>query len=323
MREGAGYAREILIMRSRFALPSIFLVVLGCSHAQVALPTTPPVAQGQSVSAERGEYLVRNVSVCGHCHSGDPKNADAPPSGGREFRNWRVGVARASNLTSDSETGLGAWSEAEIVRAIRNGQSRDGRLLAPVMPYEWLHGLSDDDAFAIARYLKSLPPVRHEVRQSPNLAFRIGRALLLRPKPAMSVAAPAEGTLKHGRNLALSAGLCADCHTPRTGLLAKADMSRLFAGTSNPPKGFPANPSNLTPDVETGIGSWSEAQFIQTMRTGVNPRGEHLHPFMPWPEMRRMTDGDLRAIYRYLRTTTPIRNLVTDRAEVGEPRGPQ
>jgi mono/diheme cytochrome c family protein len=289
------------------------LLAMGCGHARIPLPTAPA-----SASVARGEALVRNVSVCGHCHSGDPKNADGPLSGGREFHNWRIGTARASNLTPDPETGLGAWSDAEIVRALRNGQSRDGRLLAPVMPYEWFHGMSDEDAFAVAHYLKSLPPVRNAVRQSPNLIFRIARGMLLAPKPAASIPSPAPAASpEYGRYLALHVGLCADCHTPRKGLLARADQTRLFAGTSNPPKGFPANPSNLTSDPETGIGRWSESDFVQTMRTGVNPAGIHLHPFMPWHEMKRMSDEELRALYLYLRTTTAIRNEVTRRAPAG------
>ena len=232
-----------------------------------------------------------------------------------EFHDWRIGTARATNLTPDPETGLGAWSDAEIVRALRNGQSRDGRLLAPVMPYEWFHGMSDGDAFAVARYLKSLSPIRNAVRQSPNLIFRIGSGTLLSPKPAVSTSSPSPGpSPEYGRYLAHYVGLCADCHTPRKGLLAKADQSRLFAGTSNPPKGFPANPSNITSDPETGIGRWSESDFVRAMRTGVNPAGISLHPFMPWHEMGRMTDDDLRALYRYLQTTTAIRNEVKRQA---------
>jgi mono/diheme cytochrome c family protein len=286
------------------------LMAMGCGHVQIPLPAAPA-----SAPVARGESIVRNVAVCGHCHSGEPKNADGPLSGGREFHDWRIGTARASNLTSDPETGLGAWSDAEIVRALRNGQSRNGRLLAPVMPYEWFHGMSDQDAFAVAHYLKSLSPVRNVVQQSPNVIFRMARTTLLAPKPAVSTSAPAPGpTPEYGRYLAHHVGLCADCHTPRKGLLAKADQTRLFAGTSNPPKGFPANPSNITADLETGIGRWSESDFVQTMRTGVTPAGIHLHPFMPWHEMGRMSDDDLRALYRYLRTTTAVRNDVTRRA---------
>jgi mono/diheme cytochrome c family protein len=285
------------------------LAALHCSHARVPLPQVPSAdAMDARASVARGEYIVRNVSVCGGCHSSDAKNPDAALSGGKEFRNWRIGIARAPNLTSDTETGIGAWSEAELVRAIRNGVRRDGRLLAPVMPYEWFHRMSDADAFAVARYLKSLPPVHNEVRPSPNLVFRIGKVLFLHAQPAMPVSAPPPGrTAAYGSYLAQHVGLCAECHTPRTGLLQKPDRSRLLAGVPHPPPDFPARPSNLTPDPETGIGRWSEADFLQAIRTGKDPDGNAIHPFMPWPELKRMSDDDLRAIYAYLRTLPLMR----------------
>jgi mono/diheme cytochrome c family protein len=293
------------------AVVAYVLMTLSCRHTQVPLPSERPVRSDTTVLTARGEYIVRNVAVCGGCHAADPKHdVDEPLSGGTEFQDWRIGTSRAANLTSDAETGLGTWSEAEIARALRNGQRKDGRLLAPVMPYEWFHEMSDDDAFAVARYLKSLPPVRHEVKQSPNFVFKLGK-MFLAPKPAISVSAPPRGaTAEYGGYLAQHVGLCADCHTPRGGLMAKPDMSRLFAGTAHPPKDFPANPSNLTPDPATGIGQWTETDFVQTLRTGVNPKGVSLHAFMPWRQIRRMSDDDLRAIYRYLRTIPPIHNEV-------------
>jgi mono/diheme cytochrome c family protein len=293
-------------------LGAYVMMTLGCRHAQVPLPASPAsVASDTTVLTARGEYIARNVAVCGGCHAADPKrDVDGPLSGGTEFRDWRIGTLRAANLTSDAETGLGMWSEAEIARALRNGQRKDGRLLAPVMPYEWFHEMSDDDAFAVARYLKSLPPVRHEVRQSPNFVFKLGK-IFLAPKPGISASAPPRGaTAEYGGYLAQHVGLCADCHTPRSGIRSAPDKSRLFAGMARPPKDFPANPSNLTPDTATGIGQWSETDFLQTLRTGVNPKGVSLHAFMPWRQIRRMSDEDLRAIYRYLRTVPPIRNEV-------------
>ena len=286
------------------------LTALRCGHTQIPLPSAPAAP-----SAARGQYIVRNVAVCGGCHAADPKrDVDGPLSGGTEFRNWRIGTSRAANLTPDAATGLGTWSDAEIVRALRNGQRKDGRLLAPVMPYEWFHEMSDDDAFAVASYLKSLPPVQHEVRQSPNLVFKLGKLLFLRPKAGTSSSAPPRAaTAEYGGYLTRHVGLCAECHTPRGGLLAEPDKSRLFAGVAHPPEDFPANPSNLTPDPSTGIGKWSEADFLQTLRTGVNPAGASLHRFMPWPELRHMSDEDLRAMYRYLRTVPPIHNQVPRR----------
>ena len=268
-----------------------------------------PAAAG---SAARGEYIVRNAAVCGTCHAADPRrDPDGPLSGGLEFRDWRIGVARAANLTSDNATGLGSWSEAEIVRALRNGEPKDGSLLAPVMPYEWFHDMSDDDAFAVARYLKSLPPASNHVTQSPSLVFKLGK-LFMGPKPAATITAPARGaTPEYGGYLAQHVGLCGECHTPRTGLRSESDRSRLFAGDEHPSADFPARPANLTPDQATGIGKWSEADFIRTIRTGVNPAGHRLHPFMPSHQIARMSDEDLRAIYLYLRTLPPIHNQVT------------
>jgi len=300
----------------RHAITSALVVsvfTLSCRHAQVPLPKISEAVSSDGLrSAARGEYVVRNVAVCGGCHAADPKQPDGPLSGGMEFRNWRIGTSRASNLTSDAETGLGTWSEAEIVRAIRNGQSNRGRLLSPIMPYEWFHEMSDDDAFAVARYLKSLSPARNEVKQNPNLIFKFGKLVFRGPKPAMSASAPPRAaTAEYGGYLAQHDALCAECHTPRTGLLQKPDRNRLFAGVANPPKDFPAKPSNVTPDPTTGIGRWSEDDFVQAMRTGKTPSGYSLRPFMPWPELRRMSDDDLRAIYRYLRTVPPVRNDVT------------
>ncbi|HEV7923169.1 MAG TPA: cytochrome c [Thermoanaerobaculia bacterium] len=282
-----------------------YMLAAGCGHSQVPLPQEPRGA-AETATAARGEYIVRSVAVCGSCHSADEKNPDGPLSGGREFRDWRIGVARASNLTPDRETGLGNWSEAQIVRALRNGQDDEGRLLAPVMPYEWFHQMSDEDAFAVARYLKSLPPVRNETESSPNFVFRLGK-LFLRPKPAMATSAPPRAaTAEYGGYLSQHVGLCADCHTQRAGLLQKADRGRLFGGMTKPPKAFPAKPPNITPDPSAGIGRWSEADFVRALRTGVTPEGEKLHPFMPWPELKRMTDDDLHALWLYLRTVPSV-----------------
>jgi mono/diheme cytochrome c family protein len=310
---GAALARAVA-STAVFALASI---VSACGGGHVPLPELAPVAAADRAAlVARGEYIVRNVSVCGHCHAADPRrDVDGPLSGGIAFSNWRLGTVRAANLTPDAATGLGGWSLAEIVRALRNGNDREGHLLAPVMPYEWLSAMGDADALAVATYLKSLPPVSNPVASRPNLVFRMAKVLFLHPVPTQtSAAAPRGPTAAYGRYLADGPALCADCHTPRGGLQQAPDRHRLYSGDATPPKAFPANPSNLTPDAETGIGRWSEDDFLRTIRTGVNPRGDTLHAFMPWREYRRMTDDDLRAIYRYLRTVPAIRNPVPRRA---------
>ena len=309
--------REIRTPLARGALLAL-LTALGCGGGDVPLPDLPTsLVRDTSGLVARGEYLVRSVAVCGRCHAEDPEQPDGPLIGGHEFTGWRLGTIAAANLTPDPATGLGNWSEAEIVRAIRSGEDADGEVLAPVMPYEWFHGMADNDALAIARYLKSLPPVRNAVVDNENLVFDIAELILLEPEasPSPRNAPPRSPTAAYGEYLAKSAALCADCHTPRTGLLERPDRDLLFAGNRAPPKGFPANPANLTPDLETGIGRWTEADFFRALREGVRPDGEDLHPFMPWKQLGRMTDGDLRAIWLYLRALPPVRNPVPDREE--------
>ena len=301
--------------RPGVAVLAMAMVGFGCGARRVPLPQLPPTGSAAN-DAARGEYVVRTLSVCGHCHAADPKHdPDGPLSGGMAFRNWRFGTVHAANLTPDPETGLGAWSEAEIVRALRSGQRRDGRLLVPVMPYAWFHEMSDDDALAVARYLKTQPPVKNPVKQDTNFLFALGKLVMLRPKKTRSASAPPRAaTAEYGGYLAQHAALCADCHTPRGRAFAKPNTSRLFAGNARPPKGFPANPSNLTPDMATGIGSWTEEDFVRALRTGVAPGGRTLHPFMPWEQLRRMSDEDLRALFLFLRSRRPIRNEVPRRA---------
>ena len=293
--------------------PIVFLSIAACGGGHVQLPQLNTLQLGDTSGlVARGEYIVRNVAVCGHCHAADPeKNADGPLSGGFEFRDWRLGTVRAANLTSDSTTGLGRWTEAEIMRAIRSGEDREGHLIAPVMPYGWFGAMSDRDALAIARYLKTLPPVRNEVRNNTNLAYAFGKLFFLKVKAPKFDPVPARGaTAEYGRYLSQHVALCADCHTPRGGMQQKPQMSKLFSGNPKPPKGFPAKPANLTPDGDTGIGNWAEEEFLKTIETGVDPDDHKLHDFMPYRYVRRMTGDDLRAIYRFLRTLPPIRHEI-------------
>jgi mono/diheme cytochrome c family protein len=128
-----------------------------------AVATTPALAQE---AARRGEYLA-TIMDCGGCHT--PGALTGKPDmarflGGSEvgFQIPGLGTFYPPNLTPDRATGLGTWSEAEIIKAVRTGTRPDGRVLAPVMPYHNYARLTDPDAQALAGYLKSLQPVRHQ-----------------------------------------------------------------------------------------------------------------------------------------------------------------
>lgn len=232
---------------------------------------------------------------------------DLPPLvGGYAFR-FPGGVAYASNLTPDPETGIGRISDAELVRMLRHGIRADGKKAVPVMAYQ---NLSDEDVHALVSFLRSQPPVRHVVpARSLNLAGRIGMALFVRPLRSgrvMAVSPPAEPTLERGAYL-VEVAQCANCHTKRaaTGSLKGP---RLAGGWAMPVEGDPEHvfvTPNLTPDPETGIlATWTEEQFVARFRAGKTFAASH----MPWTAYGQMDEDDLRAIYRYLQSLPPVRN---------------
>lgn len=269
----------------------------------------------------RGEYIVKFAAQCWRCH-GAAEAADqgenAPLSGGRALDlsgygpGWGVlplglGVYHAPNITPDADTGIGRWTDGEVVRAMREGISRDGRMLFPIMPYEWLHGLSDQDALAVVAYLRSRPPVRSVVPTGrASLAARGLIAFdLIQPAAAISesVAAPPPGVaVEYGRYLANHVALCSSCHTPRDPQTWQTLAHRPFTGSLFPIPVVEGEESrfalNITSDVERGIGDWNEEEFIRAMREGVTPEGHRLHAAMP--RYTHMSMDDLRAIYAYL-----------------------
>jgi mono/diheme cytochrome c family protein len=243
----------------------------------------------------RGKYLVESVMGCtGACHSPSP---EAPFTGRME--NVNLGPAalefNAPNLTPDQQTGLGAWTDAEIARAIREGVDREGRALV-VMPASNYHVLSDADMAAILGYLRSLPPTHNEIK--PFRANAFGKVMLI---PNILIPAslgtpitsaqttPTSGTPEYGAYLVSIAG-CKDCHKPN------------LAGGSTPDGGLPS--PNLTPGGE--LGQWSEADFLTAMHTGLRPDGRRLSPDMPYKEYGKMTDEDLLAIFSYLRSLDAV-----------------
>jgi mono/diheme cytochrome c family protein len=132
----------------------------------IVVALTPAIAAAQTKAPQsRGEYLAR-IMDCTGCHTpgalvGKPDLSRNLAGGDIGFHLPGLGYFYPPNLTSDRDTGLGTWSEADIVRAIRTGVRPDGRELVPVMPYHSYAALTDGDAQALARYLKSLPPVKH------------------------------------------------------------------------------------------------------------------------------------------------------------------
>ena len=139
------------------------LILIGISASTAVTAQTGPTRE----RLLRGEYLA-TIMDCGGCHT--PGIFLGRPDAQRHLAGSEVGfhipglgVFFPPNLTPDRETGLGSWSEADIVKAVRQGARPDGRTLAPAMPYKAYGRLSDADAFALAAYLKSLKPISNRV----------------------------------------------------------------------------------------------------------------------------------------------------------------
>jgi len=320
------------------------VLVLGigsCAYLVLKEPASRP-AGNLSVESfderiERGRYLAHHVALCIQCHSDKQGNRIGfPPvttnlgSGGTACWDEATGHGAGfkvcpSNITTDAELGIGAWSDAEIIRAFREGVDRDGKALSPLMPYEAYRSLSDEDAKAILVYLRTLVAVRNAVPER-ELPFLTEIEIKFLPEPITGeiLDPPAIDKVARGKYLTTIAG-CNHCHTPTDedgkpieALAFSGGQAFALAGGSR------VYASNLTP-AKTGLGERAEAQFVGMFkafatdlaaRTSVAP-GQNT--VMPWLSYAHMKEDDLRAIFAYLKTLPPIENVVTSR-RVAPPR---
>jgi mono/diheme cytochrome c family protein len=281
------------------------VIGLGMLALAGALP-----AAAQDALVERGAYLVNGAVACGNCHnSRDEQMAFIPGkefAGGFHIVEEGVFDVYAANITPDPETGIGDWTDEEIITAIREGKSKDGRIIFPPMAVPTYNGMSDDDVKAIVAYLRSVPPVHNEV---PESKYMIPQQAM---PPAKGAPAPSPSDkVAYGGYIVNALAHCFECHTPFTPE-GMPDMTRLGAGgfkiTLAP--GMEVVTANITPDPETGIGKWSDEEIKTAMTKGVRPDGGKVAPPMPVDFFKNMTEEDLDAVVAYLRTIPPVSNEV-------------
>lgn len=299
------------------ALLCLAALTAGCLKSR---PPADEKVEPTSTRVERGAYLSNAVFGCIACHSdvddtifGAPLKAGAAAGAGGQCWgevNGFPGHLCAPNLTADGETGLGKWTDGEIMRAIREGIDREGNGLFPLMPYREYASLSDEDTRAIVAYLRTLPKTSRPVA-AKELDFPVGIFIRLVPRPLEGpVAEPDHGDrVAYGRYLAMG---CVHCHSPVDGRgrrlegreLSGGQQFKLTATTS-------VSSVNLTPDV-TGLGTWTEERFIARFHgyQATPVQGGH-QTVMPWPSFASLTDDDLAAIFAFLRTTNAVENRVT------------
>lgn len=278
-------------------------------------PLTASTFESTPQRLARGAYLFNSVAGCVDCHSEhDPNSKDhlvlpnMQGSGEVMFVEDLPGRIVAPNLTPDRETGAGNWTDDQLARAIREGIGHDGRTLFPLMPYEHYRSMSDEDLASVVVYMRSLPPIHHQLPKT-EIIFPVKYLIRSVPEPVTTpVSAPDPANVLQWGAYLVNLGGCGDCHTPVDGH-HQPIQSMAFAGGQvfKLPWGSVAS-ANITPDA-SGISYYDEALFLQVMRTGY-VKARRLDPLMPVEQYKGMTEGDLKAIFAYLRTLKPVKHRV-------------
>ncbi len=297
------------------------LLYLGTVYPKKQAPLAVRIEATADLLA-RGDYLFHHVAACAVCHtphepslSGARIEPDRVGEGGEPFPLGSAGILYAKNITPAA---LGEWTDGEIVRALRDGISRDGTPLFPLMPYFNYRNLSERDLHALVAYMRSLRPRASEVPER-DLNFPMNLIIRMMPSPAgpYPTAPDPPSGVEYGRYL-VQAASCGDCHSPMDDRGQPLPGRELSGGNPFPTgDGWVAHTANITPDSATGIGAWSRERFIgafkarQPLASAPRPSapGERRSP-MPWISYAGMSEEDLGAIYDYLRTVEPVRHEV-------------
>ncbi len=284
-------------------------VLLGLIGLVPAASNGSPRAETGAGAVARGAYLVR-AAGCHACHS-DPKRKDEPLSGGAALET-PFGTFYGPNITPDPEHGIGRWSDADFLRALRQGVAPDGRHYYPVFPYTSYAGMSEQDALDLKAYLFTLAPVArpdrpHEIAFPFSLRILLGpwKALFFEAKP-FAPEPDRNARWNRGAYLVEHLGHCGECHTPRN-LLGATDPSRKLAGN---PRG-PGNKKvpNITPHPVDGIGRWRDSDITYYLKTGFRPDGDVAGGAMVEVIEQgtgRLNDADRAAIAAYLLGLPPL-----------------
>ncbi|HVW91808.1 MAG TPA: c-type cytochrome [Devosia sp.] len=275
-----------------------------------AAAASPVAADDQEALVKRGAYLVNGPAACANCHT--PRNpdfsliTDKNLAGGFHLVDPAFDVYSA-NITPDKATGIGNWTDEQIMRAIRQGIDDEGKVIFPPMPVPTYNNMSDDDVKAIVAYLHTVPAVQNKV---PESKWNIPQQAM--PPPKGAPAPSAEDKVAYGGYLVNAVAHCFECHTTPDEHGVPDVAHHLGAGGFKIAlaPGMDVMTPNITSDKETGIGNWTAADIKKALTDGVTPTGQHLSPPMPFPWFKNMTDQDLDAIVAYVQTLPPISNKV-------------
>jgi len=260
------------------------------------------LAQGD---AKRGEYLAK-AGGCIGCHTEEKKDA-AAFAGGRALKS-PFGTFYGPNITPHPEAGIGRWTEADFVRAMREGERPDGKNYFPAFPYTSFTKIVDRDLRDLWAYLRTLAP-SPRANQEHEMRFPFGWRFLVTfwkwfffaPGPFTNLPGLSD-IANRGAYLVQALGHCGECHTPRN-FLGGPKTSRFLAGGKGPDG---KDVANLTPAL---LKKWSDKEVEDILTTGIDPEGDFVAETMG--EVVRnttsqVTPADLKALIAYLRTLAPV-----------------
>ena len=279
--------------------------------AAAAFAAPQPVAHAAEPGDGRGAMLF-DAAGCANCHT-DTKGGGKPLAGGVAL-DTLFGTFHTPNITPDREYGIGAWSDADFIRAMREGLAPDGSHYYPAFPYTSYTRMTDADMLAIKRHILTMEPAAtpskpHDLGFPFNQRWLMWGWNLLHFEPGPYVPDPDRSEAwNRGAYLVTAVAHCGECHTPR-GALGNLDMSRWLGGTVDGPEG--ERVPNITPDRETGIGTWSASDIAFLLDTGMMPDGDVVGGSM-YPVIEDGTDSltgaDRDAIAEYLLSLPPVSN---------------
>ena len=297
-------------------------------YVSTALPNVEPAPdlniERTQDRIQRGEYFANTVYACMDCHSDRDYSKFALTAkegtlgkGGNLFGSddGFPGNYYAKNITPYY---LGDWTDGEIFRAITTGVSKDGHALFPIMPYTNYRVLDKEDIYDIIAYLRTLEPIEYDVPASSS-DFPMNFIINTIPsEPDFSKRPDPTNKAAYGKYL-VTAASCADCHTPMIQGAAIEGMT--FAGGMEfiLPTGGIVTSANITPDMNTGIGSWTEEAFIARFKSfqdstniinSAMVKPGDFNTEMPWRFYSNMSEDELSAIYEYLKTQAPVQNQI-------------
>lgn len=300
------------------------IAACGLGYFMVAYPMAPPPTAFKIAATPerlaRGKYLSDHVVGCTACHSrrdwtkfSGPIDPNTLGAGGDEFKLGPAGVLYGKNITPAA---IGSWTDGELLRAVTQGVSKDGTPLFPLMPYPHFGALDEEDIHAVLAYVRSFKAIESTPKPR-QLNFPLNFIVRTIPGPNAFTKRPSpEDKLAYGKYMT-KAALCTECHTPIDEQGAQLPGMEFAGGMELLETGYRVRASNITPDASTGIGSWTEQQFVDKFKGFENPTNVTLAEHeraqntpMPMTAYAGMTREDLSAIYAYMRTLKPVTNRV-------------